>query len=127
MSFGQSGNAECDSGVGTPAFAFQHLFYKTCLCSTYYQKLHIYGNSVDCMQDGAVLPSSARESCPDQSCLSLANVGQGDGGLYQCRADNGVGEPDQATIALTVLCEYTRMSAALNNGNIPDKTSFQIK
>lgn len=53
--------------------------------------------------DGAVLPSSARESCPDQSCLSLANVGQGDGGLYQCRADNGVGEPDQATIALTVL------------------------
>ena len=56
-------------------------------------------------QEGAV-PASSQRTCPSNSCLTLASVTREQGGVYTCSADNGVGSPDTATIALTVQCEY---------------------
>ena len=57
-------------------------------------------------QEGGV-PASSQRTCPSNSCLTLAAVTREQGGVYTCSADNGVGSPDTATIALTVQCEYS--------------------
>ena len=53
------------------------------------------------------MPASSQRTCPSNSCLTLAAVTREQGGVYTCSADNGVGSPDTATIALTVQCEYS--------------------
>ena len=52
------------------------------------------------------MPSSSHRTCPSNSCLTLSHVSRADTGVYTCSADNGVGQPDTATINLTVQCEY---------------------
>lgn len=66
-------------------------------------------------QDG-ILPQSAHKTCPKDSCLTLASVHRDDSGVYTCSADNGVGQPDTASITLTV--EYSPM-IKVDEENIP--------
>ena len=66
-------------------------------------------------QEGGV-PASSQRTCPSNSCLTLASVTREQGGVYTCSADNGVGSPDTATIALTVQCEYLEEQSALQAG-----------
>ena len=54
-----------------------------------------------CFQDGG-LPQGAHHSCHKNSCLNIPSSKKEDAGIYQCSADNGVGDPDKATLYLTV-------------------------
>lgn len=48
------------------------------------------------------LPQGAHHSCHKNSCLNIPAATKEDAGVFQCSADNGVGDPDQATLYLTV-------------------------
>jgi len=66
-------------------------------------------------QDGNV-PQASHRTCPKNSCLTLSSVSRDDSGVYTCSADNGVGQPDSATINLTV--QYSPL-IKVDEENIP--------
>ncbi len=53
--------------------------------------------------DGRALPSG--QLTHQGPSLSLPGVDRAQAGQYECRAENGVGEPDAATLNLQVICE----------------------
>ena len=71
------------------------------------RKMSIFGelcqlNSAVILIQNNVMPSGER-SLTGQ-LLYIQHVDRHSAGLYQCSADNGVGQPDTKSITLTVLC-----------------------
>lgn len=52
-------------------------------------------------KDGG-LPHGSHQACHKNSCLNIPAVTKEDAGVFQCSADNRVGDPDQAIVYLTV-------------------------
>ena len=48
-------------------------------------------------------------SCHKNSCLNIPAAKKEDAGVFQCSADNGVEDPDQATFYQTVQCKIFYM------------------
>lgn len=57
------------------------------------------------MQNGPVSSTRIGEG----SILTLERIERHQAGIYQCSADNGVGEPVTMEMKLDILCEYSNI------------------